>query len=213
MRRIEILGFILAAVLAVAAVGAASASASPKLLSLYFPEGGLRAPDGEALELRPSAAHYHAIEREGSCTYSLGDVYEGTLTANAQKTDTLLLESDRGGRCDNEQRRYAITAVPTGLPWTLSLGANGKATLTSAYTTELGFEVYVEAFIERHFLCTYAGSKLSGHETLGGPLAVSLSGNLKHKPGQPKECNKPMEISGWELPVDAGEGPLYDLVE
>ncbi len=213
MRRVETLGVVLAIALAACGLGAGVASAAPKLLSLYFPESHARALEGEAVELKATAAHYHALEREASCSYSLGDFYAGKLTANAQKTDAVTLESNRGGRCDNEQRRYAITAVPIGFPWTLDLGANGKATLTSTYATDIGFEVYVEAFIERHFMCFYEGTKLSGHETLGGPLAVSLSGKLKHRSGQPKECNEAMEISSWELDVSGGEGQLYDLVE
>jgi len=207
MRRFSTTGLALGVVLAMSCLGTGTAVAAPKTLSLYYPESGAPVPTGEAVELPSTAVKFEADGREGSCVDSLGP-FASTLATNQQKTDLLTINSGSGSRC-SYGTKYSITAEPRGFPWTLSLGANGKASVSGAIV----FEVTVETFIDKRVTCTYEAKKLSGTETLNGGLTVALAGNLKHQAGEKSPCNGTMVISTWEIAPAGGEGAIDDLVE
>ncbi len=203
------MGIALLAALSISAIGAGAASAVTKVLSLYYLETGKHLTVGEPLETPTTPISYkfgkYACEKG-----VIGVKDELTLSSNAQKADEVALDSNRGGPCNDMQKRAELFFSNKGLlPYTLSLGANGKATLTG----EIVIEIVVEAIGPQHYECIFEASKLSGHVTLSGALAVTLAGKLKYKAGEMTPCNASLDISSWEFTLVGAEGPVADLVE
>lgn len=207
MRRRRTVGIALA-LLAIGAIGAGAASAATKVLSLYYLETGKHLAVGESLETPRTPIDYkfgkYACEKG-----VIGVKDELTVSSNAQKTDELALDSNRGGPCNDMPKRAELLFGNRGLlPWTLGLGANGKATLTGDIVIEIGVETF-----GAKYHCTFEGTKLSGHVTLSGAAAVTLAGKLAHEAGAMTPCNTSLDITSWEFTLVGGEGPVADLVE
>lgn len=190
------------------AVAPSAASAAPKTLVLYYAESGEQMMPSEVAEGPGTQIAYRfgGFVCEGS-TIGTSSMSDSTDDA---KTDELDIGSaDFAARCDDNNRHAALYPEITGFPWTLGLGANGKASVTGG----IDVTIHVEQFGGPKE-CSFEGGKLSGTVALGGEVRVSLTGKLKHVAHAKEPCNVPLEVTQLEFPVTGLAGlALDDRVE
>ncbi len=129
MRRAQITGAVLIAVMALGGTAAGTASASPKTLELTEGATGKALPPGEFVELHSSddSLKYTGPEiGTYGCFGGFEDI-NGELRTNSAKTDELVLYDAFGNLNEEDVAACNYPQKVTGFPWTLRLAAKGTA--------------------------------------------------------------------------------------
>jgi hypothetical protein len=184
--RVGIAGVIVAVVLTLTALMAASASAAPKKLDLTWDFEVNQLKTGEEFKMaNDSDIAFETTAGGVKCEAAFYPEEQGFLgkdETNNEKTDKLELDYAYGGIylgrvCASTLGlgTEALVAVynPSGSLGTLSLGANGKASFKTPSTSEPAY--VLEYFLNTGDECYYTFTKLSGTLSIGDLTEIDFS--------------------------------------
>ncbi len=208
MKYIRIMGLCFVAASLMSAVAAGTASAKPKVLMLVEHETERVVEPGEEVLFGDNNDSRIAFLANGGevsmlCRISLW----ATVLSNKAKTDKMSVtsapvEGEAEGPCGlNAGSPYGTIARvrASGLPWTLSVGSNGKAQMKGS--PKITYSVALSGGPN----CIYEAAKIKGdfdslvYPSPGAPLTVRfLSHKMKRNKASSKECSKTAELSQYE---------------
>lgn len=202
MKRTRIAWLCIAALCALGAAGAPSASAKAKTLELRTAEGPI--PSGGELLL---AAGAFKLESTVGTTECEAAIFSGSLTTNDATKDVGALsaatfqreEPENDGRCKTEGSAYPAAPVASagGFPWTVTFKSN--------YTFEIAATPIRLELSGAEGSCSYEAKKLKGTYSITGSGQFEpdlVNQKLKLAKHQSKSCAKAL-LGGIPAPYVA----------
>ncbi len=197
-----------AVVLALATCGATagSAAASPKLLQLSIANGEvLTTPQGVVIFTYQPQVTFSGAGSTIKCSSFDQTGIVGELETNVEKKDTITLTGADGlyeglhsaldeSGCGPDWEGVKLS----GFPWTLSLGANGKAKVTghAVFSFEDG--------------CSYELKKIQATMSIGVSVPLQFAGKAKRMSGSPPTCEKSFFVT--EVGGVLESSPIYTFI-